>query len=64
MTQGDHSDEIKKSIGKLTRWEKRRIKGGDKTILYHRLGIADEGDINKLKKKFGVSGKLEEQNIE
>lgn len=63
MTQGDHSDEIKKSIGKLTRWEKRRIKAGDKTILYQRLGIAEEQDINRLKKRFGVEGKLAEENI-
>ena len=31
---GDQSDEIKKSIGKLTKWEKRRIKAGDKTLLF------------------------------
>lgn len=64
MSQGDNSDEIKKSIGKLTRWEKRRIKAGDKTLLYQRLGIAEEQDIDRLKKRFGVEGKLEEQNIE
>jgi hypothetical protein len=28
------SEEIKAKIGKLTRWEKRRIKAGDKTILF------------------------------
>lgn len=34
LEKGDNSDEIKKSIGKLTRWEKRRIKAGDKTVLF------------------------------
>ena len=64
MQQGDMGDEIKSKIGKLTRWEKRRIKAGDKTILYQRLGIAEDQDINRLKKKFGVKSKLDEQNIE
>ena len=64
MQQGDHSDEIKSKIGKLTRWEKRRIKAGDKTILFQRLGIAEEEDINRLKKKFGVKSKMDEQNID
>lgn len=64
MAKGDASDEIKKSIGKLTRWEKRRIKGGDKTILYHKLGIAEEADIERLKKKFGGVSALDEQNLE
>jgi hypothetical protein len=34
LEKGDHSDDIKKSIGKLTRLEKRRIKAGDKTLLF------------------------------
>ena len=60
MQQGDNSDEIKAKIGKLTRWEKRRIKAGDKTILFQRLGIAEEEDIDRLKKKFGVKTKMDE----
>ena len=64
MQQGDMGDEIKSKIGKLTRWEKRRIKAGDKTILFQRLGIAEDQDINRLKKKFGIKSKLDEQNIE
>lgn len=61
---GDQSDEIKKSIGKLTKWEKRRIKAGDKTLLFQRLGIAEDEDIEKLKKRFGVKTKVDEQNID
>lgn len=34
LEKGDHSEEIKKSIGKLSRMEKRRIKAGDKTVLF------------------------------
>ena len=34
LEKGDESDAIKKSIGKLTRLEKRRIKAGDKTLLF------------------------------
>lgn len=61
---GDNSDEIKKSIGKLSRWEKKRVRSGDKTVLFQRLGIAEEEDIDKLKKKFGVKGKMDEENID
>ena len=64
LEKGDNSDEIKRSIGKLTRWEKRRIKAGDKTILFQRLGIAEEEDIDKLKRRFGVKTKLDEENID
>lgn len=48
----------------MTRWERRRIKGGDKTLLYTRLGIAEESDIDVLKKKFGVKNVLDESNID
>jgi len=64
LEKGDHSEEIKKSIGKLTRQEKRRIKAGDKTILFQRLGIAEEEDIDKLKRRFGVKTKADEENID
>ena len=64
LQKGDNSDEIKKRVGKLTRLEKRRIRGGDKTLLFSRLGIADESDIDKLKKKFGIKTQEEEENIE
>jgi hypothetical protein len=34
LEKGDNSEDIKNKIGKLTRLEKRRIKAGDKTILF------------------------------
>jgi len=40
--------------------EKRRIKAGDKTLLFQRLGIAEEADIDKIKRKFGIKSKLDE----
>jgi len=64
LEKGDHSDEIKKSIGKLTRQEKRRIKAGDKTVLFQKLGIAEEEDIEKLKRRFGLKNKGDEENID
>ena len=63
LEKGDESDAIKKSIGKLTRLEKRRIKAGDKTLLFKRLGIAEDEDIDRIKKKFGIKGEDEEEEI-
>lgn len=60
MEKGDHSDEIKKKIGKLTRFEKRRLKAGDKTVLFQKLGIADDNDLDKLKKRFKIKNEDEE----
>ena len=60
MEKGDHSDEIKKKIGKLTRFEKRRWKAGDKTVLFQKLGIADDNDLDKLKKRFKIKNEDEE----
>lgn len=54
QNKGTLSEEIKKSIGKLSRLEKRRIKAGDKTVLFAKLGIAEEEDIDRLKRRFGV----------
>lgn len=61
---GDDSGELKKSIGKLSKFEKRRIKAGDKTVIFHKLGIIEEEDINKLKRKFGIKTKEDENNID
>ena len=46
--------EIKKSVGKLTRLEKSRIKAGDKTILYEKLGLVEEKDLHALQSKFSL----------
>lgn len=41
-------------MGKLTRLEKRAIKGGDKSIIYEKLGMLEESDIQAYKGKYGV----------
>lgn len=46
---------MKKKMGKLTRLEKRAIKGGDKSIIYEKLGMTSEKDINMYKGKYGVT---------
>ena len=45
---------MKKKMGKLTRIEKRAVKGGDKSIIYEKLGMLQESDINAYKGKYGV----------
>lgn len=45
---------LKKSVGKLTRLEKSRIKAGDKTILYEKLGLVEEKDLSRLQHQFKI----------
>ena len=59
LEKGDTSEQVKKSIGQLTRQEKRKIKSGDKSILFSKLGIASEQDIDKLKSEFGIAKNVE-----
>ena len=46
--------DIKSKVGKLTRIEKRAIKGGDKSILYERLGLLEEKDLKGYLAKFSM----------
>ena len=46
--------DIKSKIGKLTKIEKRAIKSGDKTILYEKLGLLEERDLQSYYSKFGI----------
>lgn len=46
--------DIKSRVGKLTRIEKRKIKGGDKTLLYERMGLLDEKDLKQYYAKYGI----------
>ena len=41
-------------MGKLTRQEKQAIKSGDRSILYERLGLLEEKDLNSYYSKFGI----------
>lgn len=47
------------TIGKMDRLEKRMLHGGDRTLIYSRLGIVEKEDVVKLKKKFGIQKELE-----
>ena len=46
--------DLKSQIGKLTKLEKRAIRGGDKTVLYERLGLLEEKDLKKYFSKYGI----------
>jgi hypothetical protein len=38
----------------LTRIEKGKIYGGDKTIMYEKLGLVEESDLERYRKKLGI----------
>jgi hypothetical protein len=44
--------------------EKRKLYGGDKSILYEKLGIVDETDIDKFRKKMGVGKDVDINEID
>lgn len=52
--KGTQISDMKKAVGKLTRNEKRAIKSGDKTLLYQRLGLLEDADIQQYQSKFGI----------
>ena len=47
--------DMKKKVKGLTRMEKRKLYGGDKTIMYEKMGLVEESDIEKYRKKLGLS---------
>lgn len=55
---------MKKKIGKLSWQEKRRVKAGDQSILFSKLGIADDEDIERLKRRFGIKQFEDDDNID
>jgi hypothetical protein len=57
MTKVDSSQkahELKKGVKGLTRIEKGKIYGGDKTIMYEKLGLVEESDLERYRKKLGI----------
>lgn len=46
---------MKKKVHGLTRIEKGKLYSGDKTILYEKLGLIEESDIEKYRKKLGIA---------
>ena len=49
----------------MTRLEKRQIKGGDKSILYEKLGLLEEKDLKNYYSKFGIKNaeSLDEEEL-
>lgn len=45
---------MKKKVKGLSRMEKRKLYSGDKTILYEKMGLIEESDIEKYRKKLGL----------
>lgn len=50
----DRVHDLKKQVHGLTRVEKGKLYSGDKTILYDKLGLADEEDLDKYRGKVGI----------
>jgi hypothetical protein len=48
------AQEIKKGV-KLTRIERSKIRAGDKSILYEKMGLTEEHDLQALRSKFKIS---------
>ena len=46
--------ELKKNVKKLTRIEKGKLYAGDKTIMYEKLGLVEEADLERYRKKLGI----------
>lgn len=47
-------NELKKKVKGLSRMEKRKLYSGDKTIMYEKMGLVEESDIEKYRKKLGL----------
>lgn len=57
MNQVDSSQkahELKKKVKGLSRIEKGKIYSGDKTIMYEKLGLVEESDLERYRKKLGI----------
>lgn len=54
MDSSQRAHELKKNVKKLTRIEKGKIYGGDKTIMYEKLGLVEESDLERYRKKLGI----------
>lgn len=52
--------QMKKKLKGLTRMEKRKMYGGDKSIMYEKIGLVEESDIEKYKKKLGIKGNIDD----
>ena len=46
---------MKKKLTGLTRMEKRKMYGGDKSIMYEKIGLVEESDVEKYRRKLGIA---------
>jgi hypothetical protein len=46
--------DLKKGVKGLTRIEKGKLYSGDKTIMYEKLGLVEESDLERYRKKLGI----------
>ena len=44
--------------------ERRKIHGGDKAIIYEKMGLVEGEDIEKYKKKLGIKAGIDLQKVE
>lgn len=54
VDQSQRAHELKKGVKGLSRIEKGKIYGGDKTIMYEKLGLVEESDLERYRKKLGL----------
>ena len=46
--------DLKKTVKGLSRIEKGKLYSGDKTIMYEKLGLVEESDLERYRKKLGI----------
>ena len=61
---GSESRDIKKGMEKLSRMEKRKFYGGDRTIMYAKLGMIEESDVEKYRKKMGIKKDVDLETVD
>jgi hypothetical protein len=59
----DKVHNLKKQVHGLSRIEKGKLYGGDKTILYDKLGLINESDLEKYKGKVHIKDEIDFKGI-
>lgn len=60
----DKIHDMKKKVHRLTNIEKGKIYGGDKTIMYEKLGLVEEEDVEKYRGKIGLNKDIDLMNMD
>ena len=64
VDQSASAHELQKKVKGLTRIEKGKIYSGDKTVIYEKMGLVEESDIEKYRKKLGLKKGVDLTNME